>query len=109
MKARTSSRNAASSLERFNSIGAPLPFLSEGTDLVLERPGIARLLIELPIGFRHRSRPHQAVRIEILDRLGALPADDELAHPLGIDAGVDHEMGDMDVLGTEFACDRLRD
>src|SRR5580692_1189318 len=88
---------------------APLPFLSERPDFLLEGPGVARLLIELPIGLRHRGRPHQAIGIEIFDRLGALPVSDELAHPFGVDTGIDHEMGDMDVFGTEFARHRLRD
>src|SRR5258707_1407035 len=108
MKARTSSRNAASSQDKLSSI-APLllPLLAERPDFMLEGPGVARLLIELPIGFRDRGRAHQAIGIEILDRLRALPANDELAHPFGIDAGIDHEMSDMDILGAKLASDRL--
>src|SRR5713226_4547154 len=110
MKARTSSRNAASSQDKLSSIAAlPLPLLAERPNFVFEGPGVARLLIELPIGFRDRRRAHQAIGIEILDRLRALPANDELAHPFGIDTGVDHQMGDMDVLGTKLARGGLRD
>src|SRR5580698_11023465 len=87
--------------------GLLLPFLSEWTNLVLEGPGIARLPVELPIGFRDRGRPHQAVRIEIFHRLRPFPVDDQLANPFGVDAGVDHEMGDVDIFGAEFARDRL--
>src|SRR5258707_6398295 len=85
-----------------------LPLLSEGADFVLESPGVARLLIELPIGFGDGGGAHQAVRIEILERLRAFAVGDQLAHPFGVDARIDHEMGDMDVLGTELARDRLR-
>src|SRR5258706_16412994 len=89
---------------------APLssPLLAERADLVLESPGIAPLLIELPVGFGDRRRPHQAIRIQILERLRSLAVHDQLPHPFGIDAGVDDEMGNMDMLGTEFARHRLR-
>ena len=46
------------------------PFLAEGTDVHLERPGVARLLVELPVGLGDRLRPHQPARVEI----GAAPA-----------------------------------
>jgi hypothetical protein len=42
------------------------PYLSEGTDLLLEGPRVARLLIELPIGFGDRGGSHQAARMEII-------------------------------------------
>src|SRR6202789_2485422 len=57
-----------------------LPLLSEGTNLLLEGPGVAGLLIELPVGLAHSRRTHQAIGIEIFDRLRTLPADDELSH-----------------------------
>src|SRR5260370_216645 len=105
MKVRTSSRNAASSLERLSSIAAlPLPLLAEGSDFVLEGPGVARLLIELPVSLRDSSWTHQAIRIEVFDRLRAFAARDQLPHPLSIDTGIDHEMGDMNVFGAKFAC-----
>src|SRR5258708_2832745 len=98
MKARTSSRNAASSLERLSSITAlPLPLLAEG-------PGVARLLIELPVSLCDSSRTHQAIRIEVFDRLRAFAARDQLPHPLSIDTRIDHQMGDMDVFGAKLAC-----
>ena len=60
---------------------------------MLEYPGIARLLIELPIGFRRRDRSHQTVGVEILDRLRPFSTHDELTHPFGIDAGINYQMG----------------
>src|ERR1700676_5675170 len=45
------------------------PLLAEGPDFVLESPGVAGLLIELPIGFGDRGRAHQAGRVQILHRL----------------------------------------
>src|ERR1700750_2903835 len=78
-----------------------LPLLSERADFHFKGPGAARLLVELPIGARHRGRRHQEVRI--VQRL--LPPEllGPLAHPGGIDPGVDDEMRDMDVLRTELA------
>ena len=84
------------------------PFLGKGPDLALERPGVARLLIDLPIGLGDRGRPHQPARIEIGERRLPLPLRDPLAHPRRIDAGVDDQMGDVDVFRTQFACGRLR-
>src|SRR5215204_5186324 len=107
MKARTSSRNAASSLERLSSTATlPLPLLAEGAYFQLERPGALRLLIELPVGFRDGRRRHQEIGIVE----GARPQrlDPPLAHPFGIDAGVDDEMGDVDVLRAQFARRCLR-
>src|SRR6266481_4201200 len=108
MKARTSSRNAASSLERLSSITAlPLPLLAEGPDFMLEGPGVAWLLIELPVSLCDGSRTHQAIRIEVFDRLRAFAARDQLPYPLGIDTRIDNEMGDMDVFGAKLACGGL--
>src|SRR5215207_135427 len=108
MKARTSSRNAASSLERLSSTATlPLPLLAEGAYFQLERPGALRLLIELPVGFRDRRRRHQQIRIVEGARPQRLKP--PLAHPFGVDAGIDDEMGDVDVFRTQFACGGLRD
>src|SRR5260221_8894747 len=105
MKARTSSRNAASSMERLSSITAlPLPLRAEGPDFMLEGPGVARLLIELPVSLCHSRRTHQAIRIEVFDRLRAFAARDQLPHPLSIDTRIDHQMGDMNVFGAKLAC-----
>src|SRR5882672_703651 len=101
MKARTSSRNAASSLERLSSTATlPLPFFAEGTYFQLERPGAARLLIELPVGLRDRRRRHQ--QVWIVERARPEGLDPPLAHPFRVDAGIDHEMGDVDVLRAQF-------
>src|SRR5271155_4913894 len=86
----------------------PLPFLSEWTNLMFEGPGIAWLLVELPIRFRDGGGPHQAVWIEILDCLRPFPVDDQLPNPFGIDAGVDHQMSDVDIFWTKLTGDRLR-
>src|SRR5205823_9166636 len=48
------------------------PFLREGPDLALERPGIARLLVNLPIGFGDRGGAHQPAGVEIGERRVAL-------------------------------------
>src|SRR5438270_5014233 len=106
MKARTSSRKAASSGDSASSIMRVLPLLTEGADFHLERPGALRLLIELPIGRRDRGRRHQQVRI--VERIGAERFQAPLPYPLGVDAGIDDEMGDMDILRAEFARHRLR-
>src|ERR1700722_7926930 len=85
------------------------PFLRKGPDLALERPGVARLLINLPIGLGNRFRLHQPSRIEIGE--GRLPLSllNPLAHPGGVDAGIDDQMGDMDALRAELARRTLRD
>src|SRR5258708_38183385 len=105
MKARTSSRNAASSLERLSSITAlPLQLLAEGPDFMLESPGVARLLIELPVSLCDSSRTHQAIRIKVFDRLRAFAARDQLPHPLRIDTRIDLQIGDMDAFGATRTC-----
>src|SRR5271166_4696415 len=48
-----------------STLGMASPFLRKGPDLAFERPGVARLLVDLPIGFGDRSRPHQPARIEV--------------------------------------------
>src|SRR5690242_1550142 len=108
MKVRTSSRNAASSRERLSSIvRAPLPLLAKWADLELERPGAARLMIELPVGFRDRRRRHQ--QVWIIERAWTESFEAPLAHPLGIDAGVDDEMRDVNVLRPQLARRSLGD
>src|SRR5260370_39429506 len=84
------------------------PFFAEGADLLLEGPRVARLLIELPVGLGDRRRPHQAFEIEVLHRLVTLALPDSIAHPRGIHSRIDHEMGDVDVLRSEFARGALR-
>src|SRR3954469_16213906 len=107
MNARTSSRNAASSPERLNSTATlPLPLLAEGPYFQLERPGAPRLLVKLPVGFRDRRWRHQ--EIGIVQRPRPQRLEPPLAHPFGIDAGIDDQMGDVDVFRTQFACGRLR-
>src|ERR1022692_1603678 len=108
MKARTSSRKAASPLERFSSIATlPLPLLAEGSYFQLERPGAAWLLIEQPIGFRDRRWRHQEIRI--VQRTRPQRLDPPLTDPFGVNTGVDDEMGNVDVLWTELARGRLCD
>src|SRR5581483_166427 len=82
------------------------PFLAERTNLHLEGPGALRLLVELPIGVRDRGRWHQ--EIGIVERFLAPDLRTALAHPGGVDAGIDDEMRDMDVLRPELARHRLR-
>src|ERR1700676_2301042 len=84
------------------------PFFAEGPDLALERPGVARLLVDLPVSVGDSRRAHQPARIEISDRRLALPGLDALADPLSIDAGVDDQMGDVNALGTKLPRRTLR-
>src|ERR1700675_201860 len=107
MKLRTSSRNAASSLERLSSIAKslPLPLLAERADSQLERPRAARLLVEQPIGFCDRRRRHQEIRI--VERIRPQRLNPSLPHPFGVDAGIDDQMSDVDILRTELARGRL--
>src|SRR4029077_10538684 len=104
MKARPSSRNAASSLERLSSIAdrLPSPLLAERADFQFERPGALRLLIEQPVVFRDGRRRHQ--KSGFVQRIRPERLDPPLAHPFGVDAGIDDEMGDMDALRTQLAC-----
>src|SRR5271166_3087422 len=78
------------------------PFLSEGTDFLLEGPRVARLLVELPIRVGDGGRPHESSEVEVLHRLVALSFPDSIAHPGSIHAGIDHEMSDVDIFGPEF-------
>src|SRR6516225_5728244 len=87
----------------------PSPLFTEWPDLVLEGPGIPRLLIELPIGFGDGRGAHQTVGVEVLERRLALLVGDALAHPFGVDARVDDEMRHVDVVGSELARDGLSD
>src|SRR5271154_2732304 len=84
------------------------PFFSERTDFLLKRPRVARLLIDLPIGIGDRFGTHETPRIEIVQRRFAFAVFDPLAHPCGIDAGIDDQMGDVNVAGTEFPRGALR-
>src|SRR6516165_9905019 len=84
----------------------PLPLLAEGTDIELERPSTLRLLVELPVGGRDGCRRHQQIRI--VERLLAPELLLSLSDPGGIDAGIDDEMRNMDVLRSELARHRLR-
>src|SRR3981189_1680011 len=83
-----------------------LPFLAERANFQLKGPGAARLLVELPIGRGDRRRRHQQVRI--VERFLAPELFAAFAHPGGIYAGIDDQMGDMDVLWPEFTRHRLR-
>ena len=64
--------------------------------IALERPGVAGLLINLPVGPRPRPAA-SACLIEIGRRPPSLL--DPLAHPGGIDACINDQMGDVDALG----------
>src|SRR6202008_1356614 len=79
------------------------PLFAEGPDLPLERPGVARFSVNLPISLGDRGWPHQPTGVEVGERGLALALLDAAAHPFGIDASVDHQMGDVDVARTELA------
>src|SRR5229473_7755791 len=87
--------------------GLPLPLLAEGSYFQLERPGAAWLLVELPVGFRDRRRRHQ--EIGVIEGTGSERLQPPLTHPFGVDAGVDDEMGNMNVLRAELARGGLGD
>src|ERR1700745_2280055 len=84
----------------------PSPLLAEWPDLELKGPGAARLLVQLPVGGGDGSRRHQQIRI--VERFLAPELFAALAHPGGVDAGIDDQMRDMDVLRPELARHRLR-
>src|SRR6516164_11709077 len=84
-----------------------LPLLAEGADFQLGRPGALRLLVKLPVGCRDRRRWHQ--QIGIVERIWTRRLKATLPHPFRVDAGVDDEVRDMDVLRSQFARHRLRD
>src|SRR5882724_12871965 len=85
---------------------ALLPFLAERADFHFKGPGASRLLIELPIGCCNRGGWHQ--QVGIVQCLLAPEFLTPLANPGGIDAGIDDQMRDMDVLWPQFARHRLR-
>src|SRR5260370_25466803 len=85
------------------------PFFPERADFLLEGPRVARLLIELPIGFRHGGRPHESRGVKVLHRLFPFSFPDSIADPGGIDALIDDQMSDVDILRAELARRALRD
>src|SRR5712692_11666111 len=83
------------------------PLLRKRTDLVLECPSIARLLVHLPIRLGDRGGFHEPAGIKVLERIFPLFLPDPLAHPCGIHSGIDDEMCDVDILWSEFPRDTL--
>src|ERR1700737_5095648 len=83
-----------------------LPLFPERTDFKLKGPGAARLLVKLPVRRRNRRRRHQQVRV--IKRFLAPELFAALAHPRGVDAGIDDQMRDVNVLRAELARHRLR-
>ena len=79
------------------SPGAISPDLPIRAHVEFEGPGVARLLVELPIGLRNRRRVHELVRLEILQCLSAAALFDAVADESGIDAGINDQMCDMDI------------
>src|SRR5208282_5463755 len=84
------------------------PFLSEGTDLLLECPRVARLLVKLPIRLGHRCRPHESFEVKVLHRCVALSFPDSITDPGSIHSGIDYEMRDVDSLRPQFSRGALR-
>src|SRR5271155_2143369 len=84
------------------------PFFSEGTNFLLEGPGVARLLVELPVSLGDGSGAHEPVCVEVLHRLVAFAFADSIADPRRIDAGVDNEMRDVNILRAELTRGALR-
>src|SRR6266403_4958816 len=83
-----------------------LPLFPERANFKLERPGAARLLVKLPVRGGDRGRRHQQIGIIMGFLAPQLLA--ALAHPCGVDAGIDDQMRDVDVLRSELARHRLR-
>src|SRR5690348_7100242 len=82
------------------------PLLAEGANFELEGPGALRLLVELPVGFRDGSGRHQ--QVGVIEGIGPERLQPPPTHPFGVDAGIDDEVRDMDVLRPELARRRLR-
>src|SRR5258708_32467549 len=80
---------------------ASSPLFPERADLELKRPGAARLLVKLPVGGCDRRRRHQQIRI--VERFLAPELRPALAHPGGVDAGIDDQGRDMDIIQTNPA------
>src|SRR5262245_62554316 len=74
----------------------PLPGLAIRAQLDLERPRVARLLMQHPVGLADRRRVHQRIGRELRGIAPRLP--DPVAHPRRVHPRVDHEMRDVDVL-----------
>src|SRR5246127_65856 len=72
------------------------PLLAEGADFQFKGPGAPGLLVKLPIGFGDRRRRHQEIRV--VERIRPQRFQSPLADPFGVDAGIDDEMRDVDVL-----------
>src|SRR3546814_1463974 len=79
-----------------------LPDFPIWTDFLLEGPGGLRLVEKIPIGVGNRVRRHQPVGSELVERFAAFALRDDVAHEGGIDAGIDAEMRDMDLLRPQF-------
>lgn len=85
------------------------PFLPKRPDFLLECPGIARLLVQLPVCLGNRGGRHEAGRIKVGERLFLFSLLDPLTDPGSIHSGIDDEASDMDILGAEFPRDALGD
>ena len=75
---------------------------------MLERPRVARLLLQRPVRLGDRLRAHQLVGREVRESLFAAGSLDSLAHESRIDTGIDDEMCDVDVLRSQLARGTLR-
>src|SRR5258708_27933195 len=80
----------------------PSPALFPRPDVHLEGPGAARLLVQLPVDLGDVVGVEDAVGTGIV-AVGKIRLD-----PFGVDGAVDHDVGDMDVLGPQLARHRLR-
>ena len=99
----------AAEIEQEFNLAHDFTILAEGSDLHFEGPCVARLLIKLPIGLGDRRRPHQTVGIEVFKSFVSFALPDPFAHPGSVDAGIDDQMRDMNIFGTELARRALRD
>jgi hypothetical protein len=78
--------------------------LVEGPQIDLLRPCCASLLMQMPIGIGDLVRLEQAI-----DASFGHPLRRRRAQTLAVDTAIDHHMGNVNILRTEFTCETLRE
>src|SRR3990167_490129 len=101
-RAMTGNRFSSPTTRTVSGSRSLLPVLLPWPEIHLEGPGAAVLAMELPVGLGN------VVGVEDGVRSGVVALGEVGFYPFGVDGAVDHDMGDMDVLGCEFTRHRLR-